>query len=378
MANNTAFVVIGGGLNALGVIRSLANSCHVVLATHQVDGPAWRSRYAHKWQTRKTNSIEFIEQLIALGTHNVTKPILLPTEELCVTLLSQHLEELKKYFIVDLIPSQDVERLQSKQGIQELAEQANSPIPRSITIESLSDLASLEQLEFPCIFKPLKQNPEYGRRFKKGYKVNSLGEISELYKEIHSVNPEMIAQEWINGGDSDIYFYLCFIARSGEEVTSFCGRKLRSWPVGVGGTASCTASPERHEELQKLTIEFCEKTGFTGLIGMEYKWDPIKKQFYIIEPTVGRTDFQHEVATLSGVNFLQEIGYFFGKCTKPERYSKKVVWRESYADKMALSTGNFIEEGKGYSYFDALFRISDPMPLISTITKKIGRKLKLS
>ena len=378
MANNTAFVVIGGGLNALGVIRSLANSCHVVLATHQVDGPAWRSRYAHKWQTCKTNSEEFIEQLITFGTHNVTKPILLPTEELCVTLLSQHLEELKKYFTVDLIPSQDVERLQSKQGIQELAEQANSPIPRSITIESPSDLASLEQLEFPCIFKPLKQNPEYGRRFKKGYKVNSLGEISELYKEIHSVNPEMIAQEWINGGDSDIYFYLCFLSREGKEVTSFCGRKLRSWPVGVGGTASCTASPERHEELQKLTIEFCEKTGFTGLIGMEYKWDPIKKQFYIIEPTVGRTDFQHEVATLSGVNFLQEIGYFFGKCTKPERYSKKVVWRESYADKMALSTGNFIEEGKGYSYFDALFRISDPMPLVSTITKKIGRKLKLS
>lgn len=374
MANNTAFVVIGGGLNALGAIRSLGNSCHVVLATHQVKGPAWRSRYASKWQTCETSSEEFIEQLIIFGTHNVTKPVLLPTEELCVTLLSKHLDELKKYFIVDLIPLKNVERLQSKQGIQELAEKANSPIPSSITIQSPEDLASLDKLEFPCIFKPLKQSPEYGKTFKKGYKVNTSDEVATLYKDIHSVNPEMIVQEWVHGGDSDIYFYLCFISREGEEVTSFCGRKLRSWPVGVGGTASCTASPESHEQLQRLTLDFCEKIEFTGLIGMEYKWDEIKKKFYIIEPTVGRTDFQHEVAPLSGINFIQEIGYFFGKCSKPERYRKKIVWREGYADKMALSVGSATEVEKGSSYFDALFRFTDPVPAISKITNRLSRK----
>ena len=46
---------------------------------------------------------------------------------------------------------------------------------------------------------------------------------------------------------------------------------------------------------------------------MEYKRDRRDEKFYMVEPTVGRTDYQEEIATLNGVNipaaaYLREIG----------------------------------------------------------------------
>src|SRR5205085_1978080 len=81
-----------------------------------------------------------------------------------------------------------------------------------------------------------------------------------------------------------------------------------------GGTASCVPAPDHDAaELTRLTDSFFSAVGFIGMGSMEYKRDHRDGRFYMVEPTVGRTDYQEEIAALNGINipsaaFRAELG----------------------------------------------------------------------
>src|SRR3546814_4434504 len=94
-------------------------------------------------------------------------------------------------------------------------------------------------------------------------------------------------------------------------------------------TASCVAAPEVHAELSAMTTRFFQAAGVIGLASMEYKRDTRSGEFRMVEPTIGRTDYQEEVATLNGVNlpyaaWCSELGLPFPAPTATRR---PVVWR---------------------------------------------------
>ena len=91
-----------------------------------------------------------------------------------------------------------------------------------------------------------------------------------------------------------------YISAAGKLLASFTGRKIRQWRPLSGGTAS--AEPAYNEFLTELTYNFFTKAGFWGIGSMEYKQHERTGKFYMIEPTVCRTDFQEGVAIANGVN----------------------------------------------------------------------------
>ena len=149
---------------------------------------------------------------------------------------------------------------------------------------------------------------------------------------------DLIVQEWIEGEDSDIYFCLVYMGEGGELVSSFSGGRLSSWPPRIGGTASCeTAASEHGEKLEHLTLAFFRAVGFSGMGSMEYKRDRRDGTVQMVEPTVARTDFQEEVATLNGTNiplaaYLHETG---GKPYQSHPTPVPILWREPVTDKWA-------------------------------------------
>src|SRR4029079_11592213 len=80
------------------------------------------------------------------------------------------------------------------------------------------------------------------------------------------------------------------------------GRKLICSPPEVGSTEVCCAAGEASEELVRLSERFIAHSGYRGIGGVEFKRDRRDGRFVIVEPTVGRTDWQAEIATLCGVN----------------------------------------------------------------------------
>jgi D-aspartate ligase len=94
---------------------------------------------------------------------------------------------------------------------------------------------------------------------------------------------------------------------------------------------------------------------------LEFKLDEAARRFVIIEPTVGRTDWQEEIATLNGVN-LPLIAYRYEvdlPPAPPVQIERAAAWRESFRfRKVGAVLGSDIR------IYDCYWRMNDPMPAV--------------
>lgn len=373
-------VILGGGVNALGIARSLGREgVSLIVMDTDARSPAMRSKYGRKILVSTLEGDKLVEQLLALAKNFADPLILFITEEKTVRTVSEFRKQIESSFKIRLPQHERLMQLMHKQGFQELAEAVFAPIPKTVRLQHPDDLVHAEALSFPCVLKPSEKNYHYGARFKKAYKVLDMIELKKWYLEIYPVLADMVVQEWIEGSDSEIYFCLQYIGKDGEVVASFPGRKIRSWPIKIGGTASCTAAWEHEKELTETTKTFFNQVGFTGMGSMEYKRDERDGKFHMIEPTVARTDFQEEVATINGVNIpLATYLYECGLALANQRtVNPPLIWRDPQADRWAFEEGGSLidEHSHTYPVCDAYWRWNDPMPWIDLMRNRIMQRL---
>lgn len=304
-ANRVPAVVVGGGINGLGVLRSLAKArVPVIVLETDTEKPAMRSRYGRKVVYRNDEQDAVISALEKLaGEIPYGRPMLILTQEGTVSSVSAHRERLQSLYRIAL-PAPDVlTSLMHKDGFRAMAEAAGAAIPRTLHITGAGQVDAIRTLQPPFVVKPSIRHTSYSSAFRKAYRIDAVGEARDLVHRILPTLPDVVIQEWIEGSDSDIFFCLLYITGSGDVAASFAGRKIRSWPPRVGGTASCApASTADSDTLARRTAEFFGHAGIRGFASMEYKRDVRSGEFYMVEPTIGRTDYQEEVATLNGVN----------------------------------------------------------------------------
>lgn len=370
--NKALAVVVGSGLNALGIVRSLALKKIPVLMVYADRDPTIHTRHARKQFIETTEGNALIDALQSIGRSSSEKPVLFLTEEKSVVTVSGRRDEVFPFYQITLPDHELLTALMHKQGFQNLANQFGSPIPQAVHIRSEADFPALACLHFPCVLKPAFKDYGYGGKFKKAYVVKSIDEASQRFREIAPVLSDLIVQEWIEGSDSDIYFCLQYIGTDKKTVASFSGRKIRSWPPRIGGTASCTSAPEFHDELTAMTELFFRQVGFVGMGSMEYKRDPRNGCFYMVEPTVGRTDFQEEVATVNGTNiplatYCHELGLTLPGFT---HVSPPRIWREPITDRWSAELQPEIAQPAGV-LVDAYWRLNDALPWLFLLLERI-------
>jgi len=383
MSATTPAVVVGAGVNGLGVARSLARG-GVPVWLLDADGrrPEMRTRAATPVTVRSLHGEVLIDELARLGRSRFSgsRPVLFLTQEESVKAVSQHRDRLSALYRFSLPPGDTVDTLLHKHGFQRIAEQLGSPIPPLVRVRTLADLPAVASLRHPVAIKPGERHADYGRHFKKAYRAESAAESTELIRRILPVMADVVVQEWIEGPDANIHFCLQYIAGDGQLAASFTGRKNRSWPPQVGGTASCIAAPEAHAELSAMTTRFFRAAGVVGMASMEYKRDARSLAFRMVEPTVGRTDYQEEVATLNGVNlpyaaWRAELGLAPPPMIVRER---PVAWRVRSEDmQSAVAQGQEFAQGypPGVKVADAWWRWDDPMPYLVERSRHIERAL---
>ncbi|MGH8283223.1 MAG: FAD-dependent oxidoreductase [Gammaproteobacteria bacterium] len=384
MSPSLPAVVLGAGVNGLGVARSLAKAhVPVWLLDSDPKRPEMHTRMAKPLRLPAMQGEPLIEGLVSLGKTVFADqhPVMLLTQEEVVKTVSRNRKLLSPYYRLTL-PEQDVlESLLHKEGFQRIAERLGAPIPPLVHIRSLQDLPALQKLRFPVVIKPGERHVEYSRTFKKAYQIDDREQAEQLIRSIMPVMTDIVVQEWIEGPDSNIFFCLQDIRRDGSVAASFTGRKIRSWPPQVGGTASCTSAPEADSELTTMTTQFFQQSGVVGLASMEYKRDARTRNFRMVEPTVGRTDYQEEVATLHGVNlpyaaYCAELDML---CPAPVVTKRPVVWRVRSEDaQSAAAHGQHLKYGypRGAPVTDALWRWNDPKPFLVQSSRRVRRALR--
>jgi len=359
MTDGPCAVVAGAELNGLGVVRSLARGGvpTIVLDTTYGRAAMW-SRFARPVIVEKLYGRKLVDGLLALQRGLDHRPALLLADEMVVHTVSMHREELKRAYQFQLPSPDTVKVLDNKARFHEFAERHGLPVPRSIVVSRLSDLEKLGDLRFPVIVKPADKRLVYLRRTQRLHMPANIEEARRLCRTLLQTVGEFVVQEWVDGPVSNIYFCLFYRGDDPARTIFFSGRKILSHPPTAGSTALCIAAPEVAGQLEPFTSAFIERCDYRGLGSLEFKWDEARRIFVVIEPTVGRTDWQEEIATLCGVNLpLMSYCSALGR-TPPaaDTPTAKLAWRSSVGFGAPLDAG--VRAVDGY------FRWSDPLPAL--------------
>ena len=379
-AEDVAAVVIGAaGACGRGLLRSLGGArVPVVLVDTDRSAPAMHSRYGRKILVPALQGPPLVSELLALRAGMRASPVLFVTDDEAALTVSLHRNELQGRYRFRLPSHECLMALMHKTRFQQLAEHHGFAVPRAVRIAHPDDLEALAELRFPCIVKPTLRTAEYVRcGLQRAYKVESKLQARTIAQRLLAVVSELIIQEWITGPNSNIYFCLQYRCEELGTVCCFTGRKLSIWPPDVGITASCTSAPHAESALRTLTEAFFERTAFVGVGSIEYKLDARTGVFLMVEPTVGRVDWQEEVATLHGVNIPLEVyRYEAGLARTPSiQQDTPVIWRDGWAHWRSRfddhSARDAIPPAKVY---DAYWRVDDPIP---GLVRGLGGSMKL-
>lgn len=290
-------------LNGLGVARTLGARGVDVYAVHEgpADAPETRTRRVRAIWPRGPGD-DLVDLLLARARElGGEKPVLLPITDESVAEVAAHHERLSAAYRIPIGDPGAVLRLLSKKGIDEAARAHGLPVPATFAIDDPGQIEEVaRKVRYPCILKPQDKSPEFASTgAKKAQRPASAEELVAAYRAFCSAEPRAVVQEFVPGTDADVFFCLVAVAQDGGLLGSFVGHKIRQWPPHCGGTASC--EPADAPELVELTARFFRESGLRGLGSIEFKRDPRDGRFYVIEPTVGRTDWQSAIADIHGV-----------------------------------------------------------------------------
>jgi hypothetical protein len=114
---------------------------------------------------------------------------------------------------------------------------------------------------------------------------------------------------------------------------------------------------------------------------MEYKFDYRDRNFYMVEPTAGRTDYQEEIAVLNGVNIPLAAYCDLTNSVTEMIYEKTPMrgWRDPFGYHNALATGArdpALDLMPGLKIADAYFRYDDPMPYVAARMAGLRRRFE--
>jgi predicted ATP-grasp superfamily ATP-dependent carboligase len=374
-------VVAGLGLNGLGVVRSLARAGIPVVALDvNLAKPTAATRFGRKIKVPALSGTEFVDALLAVRSQFSENPILILTEESTVVTVSEERARIQPAYRISLPDHGVLQALLDKNLFQVEAEKHGFRVPRALLLGDGFDPSALRAMRYPCVLKPAAKDVNYSRRFAKAYRVAAADEALQLWDEMRKIIPSAILQEWIVGGDSDVYFCLQYRSRGDSSVANFVGRKILQWPPLVGGTASCVPAPDFAAELSEVTDRFFAAMNFRGFCSMEFKRDQRDKQFYMVEPTVGRTDYQEEIATLNGVNIPAAAYYAeLGIAPPPADRVTARGWRDpiGYANAVSVADARDADLAHdGIRLADGYFRLDDPMPYLYGQWARLARRMR--
>ena len=230
---------------------------------------------------------------------------------------------------------------------------------------------------FPCIIKPPMRYPSWEANTKiKAYKVYDRNEFWNTYQMCASWVDVIMAQEWIEGTDVDLYSCNCYFNNNNEPLVSFVAKKLRQYPPVTGNTSlgiECRA-----DEVRNITLDLFKRVDYHGLGYVELKRDIIADTYYIIEPNIGRPTGRSAIAEAGGVELLYTMYCDKMNFPLPEKREQKytgVKWIHLRADLMSsfyywkkgeLTFKDWLSSMRGKKYY-AVFSLRDPLPFISEI-----------
>jgi D-aspartate ligase len=330
-------VVLGSGHNGLGVVRSLGRKGITVVAVHSdATDAALSSRFCSRLISPDPRADEqgYLDFLINLSPQQTaSKPVLIPTGDVQVLLMARHRERLLNHFDFRMASADTVESLINKRKFSALAEAHGLPTPRTRIV---SDEAALEigakELIYPCLVKPA-YSPSWGdRAFRRRFGreaggwikyilVRSQEELLRSYPELAGLEPDLVIQEYVEGGDDCLFDFYSYLDADSEPLGMFMIRKIRTLPIDGNGIGTCVESVW-NEELAESSLRFLKAIRYQGNSAVCFKRCARTGSFYCIEVNA-RLALHHSLAGHCGVD-LPYMAYLDAIGERPARAAPRI------------------------------------------------------
>ncbi len=268
-------VVLGLGINGLGIVRTLGRRNIPVIGVYADDKEVGaRSRYCTPLRLAdvRTQQAQFLSQLLELGRTAPARPVLFPTNDSYLAFIAEHYATLQQVFLFRMPGAALLTRLISKRYTEELLRQVGVDRPRTFVFDSRDALArQIDALPYPCVIKP-DFSPD--AELLTGGKV-WIAENRQSLERYLGQRPDLMArivvQEVVPGRDGDHVFCCVYMNERHDVIAAFTGRKNRQYPPDFGVASSCRS--ETMPDLLERTASLLRRLGHVGLAEVEYKRD---------------------------------------------------------------------------------------------------------
>lgn len=324
-------VVVGLCVHGLALVRALASQGIAITALEADRSlPGWGTHRATVRHVEDINGPGLIDALLEnTGVGAGPLPVLFLTNDNMVRTVAEHWDRLEgRYRLSWAAERESIARLLDKAGLEAHCRMHDLPYPRSWLLEDAASIDRLldEGLPRRFIVKPTRPLS--------GFKVRLIEGRAELERLVamHTRALPFLIQEWIPGDDRRTRF-AAFYLDGGEVKAAYCGRKLASKPPALGQTT--VAESFEDDVVLALAERFFAPLKLSGPVSLEVKLDP-QGAPWIIEPTVGRTDYWLDCCVANGVNLpLVEYRHQTGHACHAQPQFARYVWMDTERSPLA-------------------------------------------
>lgn len=362
---------------AHGVMRSLGRrGVRVYSLRHRTASPSNWSRWCAGTVTAGNDGRpigedpELVDQLLRAGQQTGTGTILLSGTDEWAVFVARHQAELQSVFRFPVQPEGLVDSLASKQGLHDLAVKFGFPTPALAVPHTRFEAVALsESLTYPVMIKPLESRPDVTAKFV----VHDPAALMAAYLQIEESrdSPNVILQEYIPGGDEDVWMFDGYFDADANCRLAFTGQKLRQQPIHMGHTSLgiCRENPD----LAGQVAGWLTRVGYRGVVDIGFRFDGRNGQYKVLDvnPRVGGNFRQFVGAT--GIDVVRALYLdLTGQPIPPAGSYEGRVWMKEDSDLVAfaeyrrageislrqwIASVRKVDEG-------ALFAADDPMPFL--------------
>jgi D-aspartate ligase len=340
------------------------------------------SRYARRTVTiapwdRPDTVLADLEQIAASLPE---PPVLFYDNDEQLRFVSRHRERLSKVYRFLLPDAGLVDPLSDKRQFGMFAQARGLPVPRQIASRDVDGPdAALASLRLPCVIKPDLHSGWYSHPElfvdgpRKAFLVSTPAELRERWAEVARHVQDFVVQEYVPGGEDQIYSFHAYVDKTGAVKGWFLGKKIRTFPRDAGVS---TFLELVHEPcLADLGFDIVRRIGIVGPMKMDFKRDP-EGAFHLLEINA-RFNLWHRLGAVSGVN-LPMIAYrdltgLEGPAVE-STYTTDIRWLalandlrsflRSYRPSGELGWLDWIGSLRGRMIYD-VFQWDDPVPFLS-------------
>jgi predicted ATP-grasp superfamily ATP-dependent carboligase len=223
------------------------------------------------WADPAAESEKLLSLLLEHARRQPEKPVLYYQSDASALFVGRHRAALTEGFEVLIAEQHVLEALLDKLHFRDLAARLDLPVPASALLAPHTQ--DVPDLPFPLLVKPAGRDADWVRLEPAGkaLRVDTPADLAALRPRLDAYGRTVLLQQLVEGPETRIESYHCYVDAGGGLVADFTGRKIRTRPVEFGRTTAATITDTA--DVRELGRRIVGRLGLCGVAKLDFKRD---------------------------------------------------------------------------------------------------------